>query len=82
MAAASGSPRPAADWRLALSVGPAVGFSLPVSQKVTQALEPSLGFGGAFLVSALAAAAVGGLTAGGIAWLLGRRRPSDAETGQ
>jgi hypothetical protein len=50
-------------WRFALTIGLSIGVALPLSRGVTQALEPSLGHWGAFLLSVVAAGAGGGLAA-------------------
>jgi hypothetical protein len=69
--APKGTP-PAMNWRFGLVVGVSVGFALPTSQGVQQALEPGLGHFGAVLVGIVAAAVVGGLVALLLAWLLPR----------
>jgi hypothetical protein len=65
--------KPAAtNWRFALIIGVSVGVALPMSRGVTQALEPSLGHWGAFLLSVLAAGVGGALAALLALWLLRR----------
>jgi hypothetical protein len=57
-----GTP-PARDWRFALTIGLSIGVALPTSRGVEKALEPTLGYWGAFLVSVAAAGAVAALVA-------------------
>jgi hypothetical protein len=63
---------PARDWRFALTIGLSIGVALPLSRGLTQALEPSLGHVGAFLLGVLAAGAGGALAALLVHWLLHR----------
>jgi precorrin isomerase len=63
---------PAKDWRLAIIIGVPIGFAMPMSQAIQKALEPSMGYWGAVLVSVVAAAFTAGLVALVIAWLLWR----------
>jgi hypothetical protein len=65
------TPR-AIDWRFALTIGLSIGAALPTSRGVERALEPTLGYWGAFLVSIGAAAVVAGLVAVAVPWLLRR----------
>jgi hypothetical protein len=55
-----------------LIIGLSIGVALPISRGVAQALEPSLGHWGAFLVSVVAAGAGGALAALLAHWLLPR----------
>lgn len=70
MADAPKDQPPAVNWRFAVPIGMSIGPAIPTSQAVTHALEPSLGHWGAFLVSIVAATAVGVLGALVGVWLL------------
>jgi hypothetical protein len=70
------TPKPAVGWRQTAVVCLAVVIGLPVSRAVAVNLEPALGPWPAFLVSLVAAAAVGGLV--GAASLLLPRVPPKA----
>ena len=60
----------AKDWRFPLSLGLTIGLALPTARGVRDALEPSLGSGGAFALSLVAAAGVGALVGLAIHWLI------------
>lgn len=66
--------KPTMDWRFPLSVGLAVGVSLPAQQAVLEAWTDSLGYWLSFSISLLMAAAVGGLVAAIVATVLGVTR--------
>jgi hypothetical protein len=64
--------------RFVLVIGLAVGVAVPLSHVVRANAETSLGSLGAFALGLAAAAAVGGLLALGVAWLLGPSSKSSA----
>ncbi len=63
---------PEKNWRFGLVMGLCTGSTLAVLRSVDKALEPSLGYWGAFPVGILAAVLVGGLVGLLARWLLGR----------
>jgi hypothetical protein len=74
MADAPQAKAPAKDWRFPFTIGLSIGFALPTARGVVQALEPTLGYGIASAVGAVAAGAVGGVVPLVVAWLLKDRK--------
>jgi hypothetical protein len=60
----------AKDWRFPLAIGLTIGLALPIARDVEHALEPSLGYWGAFAVCTAVAGVVGGLVALAVYWLI------------